>query len=194
LELTVSWLRSPGRAERLDDTIADEIQRHLDVARAAAVDSGLSPLQRLLSFLKGASVERTWGEIDAAGEALLRGAPSDFALGQLPRLRRRAERALKPTDSRRAGLQAIADTPPIDLSVADREVMVTALHAANCEARRKQSRPGLSALDTPAQIIGWAIVFGYAQQLFTRFVDARAQTVLDTATGQETVAGGRARI
>jgi hypothetical protein len=45
--------------------------------------------------------------------------------------------------------------------------------------------PGLSALDTPAQIIGWAIVFGYAQQLFTRFVDARAQTVLDTATGNE---------
>jgi hypothetical protein len=31
--------------------------------------------------------------------------------------------------------------------------------------------PGLSALDTPAQILSWAIVFGYAQQLFTRFVD-----------------------
>jgi hypothetical protein len=46
--------------------------------------------------------------------------------------------------------------------------------------------PGLSALDTPAQIIGWAIVFGYAQQLFTRLVDARAQTVLNTATGSET--------
>ncbi len=39
--------------------------------------------------------------------------------------------------------------------------------------------PGLSALDTSAQILGWAAVFGYAQQLFTRFVDQRANAVLD---------------
>jgi hypothetical protein len=38
--------------------------------------------------------------------------------------------------------------------------------------------PGLSALDSSAQIISWAIVFGYAQQLLTRFVDQRAQGVL----------------
>src|SRR4029077_11272616 len=31
--------------------------------------------------------------------------------------------------------------------------------------------PGLSALDTSAQILAWAIVFGYAQQLLTRMVD-----------------------
>jgi hypothetical protein len=43
--------------------------------------------------------------------------------------------------------------------------------------------PGLSALDTPAQIIAWAIVFGYAQQLFTRLVDQRAQSVLDDVGG-----------
>ena len=46
---------------------------------------------------------------------------------------------------------------------------------------RGQFVPGLSALDSPAQIIAWAIVFGYAQQLFTRFVDQRAQSVLDNA-------------
>jgi hypothetical protein len=39
--------------------------------------------------------------------------------------------------------------------------------------------PGLSALDTSAQILAWAIVFGYAQQLLTRMVDQRAQGVLD---------------
>jgi hypothetical protein len=39
--------------------------------------------------------------------------------------------------------------------------------------------PGLSALDSSAQIISWAIVLGYSQQLLTRFVDQRAQTVLD---------------
>jgi amino acid transporter len=45
---------------------------------------------------------------------------------------------------------------------------------------RGQFVPGLSALDTSAQILAWALVFGYAQQLFTRFVDQQGQTVLDS--------------
>ena len=40
--------------------------------------------------------------------------------------------------------------------------------------------PGLSALDTPAQILSWALVFGFAQQLFTRLVDQQGQTVLNS--------------
>jgi hypothetical protein len=40
--------------------------------------------------------------------------------------------------------------------------------------------PGLTALDTSAQILAWALVFGYAQQLLTRFVDRQAHTVLDS--------------
>ncbi|MCX5049923.1 MULTISPECIES: hypothetical protein [unclassified Streptomyces] len=43
--------------------------------------------------------------------------------------------------------------------------------------------PGLSALDTSAQIIAWAIVFGYAQELFTKFVDKQGQMVLDSVHG-----------
>jgi hypothetical protein len=43
--------------------------------------------------------------------------------------------------------------------------------------------PGLSALDTPAQILSWALVFGFAQQLFTRLVDQQGQTVLDNVRG-----------
>jgi hypothetical protein len=39
--------------------------------------------------------------------------------------------------------------------------------------------PGLSALDSSAQIVSWAVILGYSQQLLTRFVDQRAQTVLD---------------
>jgi hypothetical protein len=39
--------------------------------------------------------------------------------------------------------------------------------------------PGLSDLDSSGQIIAWAVVLGYSQQLLTRFVDQRAQTVLD---------------
>lgn len=48
---------------------------------------------------------------------------------------------------------------------------------------RGQFVPGLSALDTPAQILAWALVFGYAQQLFTRLVDQQGQTVLDSVRG-----------
>ena len=44
--------------------------------------------------------------------------------------------------------------------------------------------PGLSALDSSAQILAWAVVFGYAQQLFTRLVDQQADTVLDNAGGR----------
>lgn len=39
--------------------------------------------------------------------------------------------------------------------------------------------PGLSALDSPPQILAWAVLFGYAQQIFTRFVDQQANVVLD---------------
>jgi hypothetical protein len=40
--------------------------------------------------------------------------------------------------------------------------------------------PGLSALDTSAQILAWALLFGYGQQLFTRLVDRQGQTVLES--------------
>ena len=43
--------------------------------------------------------------------------------------------------------------------------------------------PGLSNLDTSAQIIAWAIVFGAAQQLVTGLVDRRAQDVLSQVAG-----------
>lgn len=48
---------------------------------------------------------------------------------------------------------------------------------------RGQFVPGLSALDTSAQILAWALVFGYAQELFTRLVDRQGQTVLDSVRG-----------
>lgn len=49
---------------------------------------------------------------------------------------------------------------------------------------RGQFVPGLSARDSSAQIIAWAVLFGYAQQLFTGLVDAQAQTVLDDVSGK----------
>ncbi|WP_165495187.1 hypothetical protein [Actinomadura roseirufa] len=43
--------------------------------------------------------------------------------------------------------------------------------------------PGLSALDSSAQIIAWAVVLGYSQELFTKFVDRQGQAVLDGVRG-----------
>lgn len=43
--------------------------------------------------------------------------------------------------------------------------------------------PGLSALDSSAQIIAWAVIFGYSQELFTKFVDRRGQDVLEGMRG-----------
>ncbi|MER5555846.1 hypothetical protein ABT001_29965 [Streptomyces sp. NPDC002793] len=43
--------------------------------------------------------------------------------------------------------------------------------------------PGLSSLDSTAQIIAWAIVFGYSQQLFTRYIDSQGQALLDAVRG-----------
>ena len=50
---------------------------------------------------------------------------------------------------------------------------------------RGQFVPGLSALDTPGQIVAWALVFGFSQQLFTRLVDQQGQTVLDSVRGAD---------
>jgi hypothetical protein len=50
--------------------------------------------------------------------------------------------------------------------------------------------PGLTALDTSAQILGWAIVFGYAQHFITRLIDQRAASLLD-AVGGRGAAGDR---
>lgn len=50
---------------------------------------------------------------------------------------------------------------------------------------RGQFVPGLTALDTSAQILAWALVFGYAQQLFTRLVDQQGQTILDNVRGAD---------
>ncbi|CAM5548991.1 hypothetical protein SATRM34S_04501 [Streptomyces atroolivaceus] len=53
--------------------------------------------------------------------------------------------------------------------------------------------PGLQSLDSSAQIIAWAVIFGYAQQLFTRFVDNQAQTVLNSVGGPSATPGKQAR-
>jgi hypothetical protein len=43
--------------------------------------------------------------------------------------------------------------------------------------------PGLSTLDSQEQILAYALVFGFAQQILTRLLDQRAQTLLEGLPG-----------
>ncbi len=45
--------------------------------------------------------------------------------------------------------------------------------------------PGLSELDSPGQILAYALVFGYAQQLLTGLLDRRAEAILSAAPGKD---------
>lgn len=45
--------------------------------------------------------------------------------------------------------------------------------------------PGLSALDSSAQIVAWALVFGYSQQLFTHLVDERGKALINAVGGED---------
>jgi hypothetical protein len=52
--------------------------------------------------------------------------------------------------------------------------------------------PGLSGLDSPQQIVAYALVLGYAQQIVTRLVDRQANNVLDRVPSAEPVPRERA--
>lgn len=45
--------------------------------------------------------------------------------------------------------------------------------------------PGLSELDSQGQILAYALLLGYAQQLATQFVDKQAQSVLEAVPSKD---------
>lgn len=58
---------------------------------------------------------------------------------------------------------------------------------------RGQFVPGLNALDTSAQILAWGLVFGYAQQVFTRLIDQQGQSVLNSVRSADQAVQPRGR-
>ena len=75
----------------------------------------------------------------------------------------------------------------IPIALAALKVPTGALTAvAGLVLLRGQFVPGLSALDSQEQILAYALVLGYAQQLFTRLVDRQAQSILDNVPSKET--------
>jgi hypothetical protein len=49
--------------------------------------------------------------------------------------------------------------------------------------------PGFTGLDSAAQVIGWAIIFGYSQELFTAVVDRQAANVLGASPASQLATG-----
>ena len=171
------------RMQRVDPEALAKVHKSLENAYDAAVGKGLNRRQRLASSWRGASVERTWGQINAAEEAMLRIGPDEYVRGQLPRVLRRVRRSLPDSDARRVAVEEIVrqqpNSPdagsergvlltmlskrladgtvkapdaatilgtlgrcqtPDTLARTDRDAINTAFHAANCEARKKQTR------------------------------------------------------
>ena len=52
--------------------------------------------------------------------------------------------------------------------------------------------PGLSALDSQAQILAYALILGFAQQSFTGMLDRQAQSLLTSLPATDATAAGRA--
>ncbi|MBM7807643.1 hypothetical protein JOD57_003480 [Geodermatophilus bullaregiensis] len=83
-------------------------------------------------------------------------------------------------------------TSPYDVpvAVATLKVPLGALTAVlGLIAIRGDFVPGLSALDSQVQILAYALVFGFAQQLLTRLLDQRAQTLLDGLPSKDVADG-----
>ena len=301
--------------------LAEGIHRHLETAREAAEGRPRrGGWERIKSLVGGSPLERAASNLDAAEIDLLRIAPSEYLLGQLPSLLVDASRHLAPDDARRCRLEAICTKADAgELTPSEKDTVIAAARASRSACRREIVRvrsfrnilyvtalgltiatvavvvlsayepqllpvcfnpddavvcptkvvgpvpdattaiqvddmaraaagpwdiplvalvglvaaalaaafslrnlhgttlpyslpvplavlklpsgaltavlglllmrgefvPGLSALDSPAQILAWAILFGYSQQLFTRFVDERAHRILNQVSAQE---------
>jgi hypothetical protein len=296
------WVRARNGADAASLGIAESIRRHLDAARETAAGLDGRPWRaRLAAAVRGSSVERSLGNLDAVETDLLRLAPLDYVRGQMPSLQAHVCRFLPKDDPRRLRLAAIArDAPHKEITEIERDNVIAAFHAASSQRRRELIRlrsfrnvivaatvlmlivavglgvlgsarpdaiplcfepergrqvcptgsdptptdvwliqivglvaagvagafslrnirgtstpyslpvalaalklptgavtavlglllmrgefvPGLTALDNSAQIVSWAIVFGYSQQLFTRMVDEQASAVLQDVGGR----------
>jgi hypothetical protein len=281
---------------RLEDDLAGFYESAIE-AHLRAVEEAANSAWRFKAAITGSAVERVACNLDAVECDLLRLASPDYVRQQTPAVVAHVRRHLRPSDPRRADVEALAkrSTPWTD---ADVEAVIGAVHAASSKARRENRQvrsfrntlcataavlavavagmaivgiaeptvlplcfspaagtvcpvgnhpgawdvplimllgliaaavaaavslrnvsgtttpyslpialailklptgaltallgillmrggfvPGLSDLDSSAQILSWAVVFGYSQQLLTQFVDKQAHSVLDNVRG-----------
>jgi hypothetical protein len=129
-----------------------EARQHIAAAEQAATGAGLRRGERRVAALWGASVERAISQLDAAEVCLLRVAPPEVVIGQLPSLYAQTRDHLPATDPRLQRLAALdlhygkeppaGIAPPVAtaLTAIEREAIVTAFRAGALEARRQVTR------------------------------------------------------
>lgn len=84
------------------------------------------------------------------------------------------------------GLTGSATPYDVPLALAALKVPLGALTAlGGLIALQGEFVPGLSELDSQGQILAYALVFGYAQQLLSGLLDRRAQSLMEAAPGKE---------
>jgi len=118
------------------DSLVDTIVRQLDTAKQAADDRTAKKKWR--AGLRGSDVERVMGNLDAAEANILRLAPADYLLGQLPNLLAHVRRHLPMDDPRRVELEALAGAKALDASKTDS--VVAAVRDAGAEGRAEVTR------------------------------------------------------
>lgn len=140
------WLQKPSQPSAARAQMDDAVHWHLKMAQEAAADD-----HNGWRLLTGAIYERTNSNSDAAEATILRLAPDDFIVGQMPSLLAHVQRHLPTTDSRRLGVEALAGrvdrsqngragAPPLDdLTESQRTQLVAAVRAASSQAGREQT-------------------------------------------------------
>ena len=170
--------RLAGNENQDAATLAEDARQHLRVAKES-----IEPPDGGSSRRTSGWVDRVVTNTNAAACLIIRFAPLREVQAMLPDLVAHRRR----TASRRAA----SDQRDLDtLRGPGRPCSPQAANwgtdrSARLLLMRGQFVPGLSNLDTSAQIVAWAVVFGYAQQLFTRLVDERGQAVLQAVGGPE---------
>ena len=145
------WLDGHGGNDQRTTKLLDAIDKHLDAVRDTAAGKQAWPRQ-LLRDVTGASFERTLGNLDAVEVDLLRISPSSVLIPALPSLVAHIHRYLPKDDPRRQAVDRIARdrleqlpqkpatrlrrARPDVLSGDEREVLLSAQHAANSQRRR----------------------------------------------------------
>lgn len=143
-----SWVKANTASSTNAGDLPAAIEDELSAARRTAAgedpkngDGGALRLwTKVRSLSDGAAFERTRGNLDAAEVNLLRLAPADYVLGQMPNLLAHVNRYLPKEDPRRLRIEALATSRATSLSERDRNAVVGAIHAANSQRRRDLQR------------------------------------------------------
>src|SRR5262249_54199028 len=123
--------------DRFEAQIGGERAKRIRDVLAAAKDAATSNGFGVVARWRGSALERIWGQINGADEALMQVAPDEYVRAQIPRLRRRVE-SLPAGDERRKGLDAMDAASRLTPEM--REELTSILHSVNGDARKAQTR------------------------------------------------------